>query len=100
MSLLCHVFDHKRSSSRASFDHVNQCWVSECKRCLAVLVRDGPGEWREAPAEPPASLHSYGAGVRSVGFTLVRDPDFDIAYVPRSVRSAGFTIMGDVRATA
>jgi len=47
MSLLCRLFDHKRSASRATFDDVDRRWISECKRCYAILVRDGPGEWRE-----------------------------------------------------
>lgn len=51
MSLLCAVFPHKRSASRATFDRVHQIWVSECRRCFTVLVRDGPGDWREAPFE-------------------------------------------------
>jgi hypothetical protein len=70
MSLLCHVFDHKRSSARASFDRVNRCWVSDCKRCCAILVRERPGEWREVLFDQ-SPQHDAHRCVSSINFTLV-----------------------------
>ena len=71
MGLLCRLFGHKRSSSRASFDEADQYWVSDCKRCLTILVRDGPGEWREAPPEPPRPARPQPAILRSIRFTII-----------------------------
>src|SRR5437899_3159674 len=88
------MFDHKRSSSRATFDQVHQCWVSECKRCFKVLVRQEPGEWREAPADVPPRLLSEDLSVRSAKFTIfagTAGPRFN----PGSLPSARFTIISD-----
>jgi len=71
MSLLCHLFSHKRSRSRATFDEINRCWVSECKRCYAVLVRERPGDWREAPPEPLPLVGPGTRTLRSCSFTIL-----------------------------
>jgi hypothetical protein len=84
MSLLCRVFHHKRSRSRASFDDVHECWVSECKRCFTVLVREGPGDWREAPPEPPRLRTEEPRILNSTSFTILE---------PRALESSGFTIL-------
>lgn len=64
MTLRCHLFGHRRSASRASFDDLNRCWVSDCKRCHAVLVRERPGQWCEAPLELPPILSRSQRGRR------------------------------------
>ena len=95
MSLLCRLFDHKRSSSRASFDEVNQCWVSECKRCLAILVREGPGDWREAGPEPQSAAKAIAGVLHSARFTIARDIRCFASPPPGTLRSLRFTIVSD-----
>jgi Prophage protein (DUF1660) len=70
MSLLCHLFGHKRSGSRAAFDDLHQCWVSDCKRCFTVLIREGPRNWNEAPVESAPLVHAEDRALHSVGFTI------------------------------
>ena len=84
MSLLCHLFDHKRSAILADFDHVHRCWVSECERCFAVLVREGPGDWREAPLGPPPLRAPDPRSLNSNSFTILES---------HALESVGFTIL-------
>ena len=91
MSLLCHLFDHKRSASLADFDHVHRCWVSECERCFAILVREGPGDWREVVFDEPASRPACAGSLSSVGFTIVAGSSRQAR--DGSLSSAGFTIL-------
>ena len=51
MTLRCILFGHLRSRSRASFDDKNNRWLSPCKRCRTLLVREAPGRWRPLPPE-------------------------------------------------
>jgi len=53
MTLRCILFGHLRSRSRASFDDKNNRWLSPCKRCRILLVREAPGRWRPLPQQSP-----------------------------------------------
>jgi hypothetical protein len=55
MTLRCLIFGHRRSRSRATFDEKHQHWLSDCRRCHIMLVRDADGKWRPAPP-PPQTL--------------------------------------------
>lgn len=48
MTLRCLLLGHRRSRSCASFDEKRGRWISECKRCHVLLVREGE-DWREMP---------------------------------------------------
>jgi hypothetical protein len=52
MTLRCLIFGHRRSRSRATFDDKHQYWLSECKRCHLLLVREAGGRWIPAPPQP------------------------------------------------
>lgn len=52
MTLRCHLFGHLRSRSHATFDEKHGHWLSECKRCHMLLVRDPEGKWRPLPPPP------------------------------------------------
>lgn len=52
MTLRCIIFGHLRSRSRATYDDKNKRWISPCKRCRILLVREGPGQWRPLPPPP------------------------------------------------
>jgi hypothetical protein len=52
MTLRCHFFDHRRSASRATFDDKHQYWISDCKRCHILLMREADGKWRPLPRQP------------------------------------------------
>lgn len=91
MTLRCILFGHLRSRSRAAFDDKNNRWLSPCKRCRTLLVREAPGRWRpllpqsrdavpaEAEAaetiEPPGS----GAALGSAGEAPFVAPDTEDA---------------------
>lgn len=49
MTLRCHLFGHRRSRSRATFDEKHGRWISECKRCFVPLVRAPNKTWHPAP---------------------------------------------------
>ena len=51
MTLRCILFGHLRSRSRAAFDDKNNRWLSPCKRCRTLLVREAPGRWRPLPPQ-------------------------------------------------
>src|SRR5690349_25066873 len=92
MGFLCHVFDHKRSASLADFDYVHRCWVSECERCFAILVREGPGDWREVVFDEPAAKPARVGSLNSAGFTIFDQASARHAQVG-SLSSIGFTIV-------
>ena len=50
MTLRCLLFGHLRSRSRATFDEKHRRWLSECKRCHVLMVREPDGKWREIPS--------------------------------------------------
>lgn len=52
MTLRCNFLGHRRSASRATFDERNERWLSECKRCHILLVRDADGNWTPLPPQP------------------------------------------------
>lgn len=52
MTLRCLIFGHRRSRSRATFDDKHQHWISDCKRCHVLLVREAEGVWKPAPPQP------------------------------------------------
>jgi hypothetical protein len=52
MSLLCQLLGHRRSRSRATFDDKRQQWVSDCRRCATILLRESDGKWIPAPPAP------------------------------------------------
>jgi hypothetical protein len=52
MSLVCHLLGHRRSRSRATFDEKRQQWVSDCRRCATILIREDDGRWNPAPPAP------------------------------------------------
>ncbi|GAA3897255.1 hypothetical protein GCM10022276_15320 [Sphingomonas limnosediminicola] len=52
MTLRCHLFGHVRSASRAAFDEKHQFWISDCKRCHILLVREQDGKWAPLPRQP------------------------------------------------
>ena len=56
MTLRCILFGHLRSRSRASFDDKNNRWLSPCKRCRTLLVREAPGRWRPLPPQSQAPV--------------------------------------------
>ena len=74
MTLRCLVLGHRRSRSRASFDEKRDRWISECKRCHVLLVREG-NEWRELPPPPdklvplPKTTESSGPASGGLGET-------------------------------
>jgi hypothetical protein len=41
---ICHLFGHRRSSRHARV--IDGRWRSTCKRCGAILVRMGAGNWQ------------------------------------------------------
>ena len=56
MSLVCSLMGHRRSRSRATFDDKRQQWVSDCRRCATILVRESDGRWVPAPPTPDKLL--------------------------------------------
>lgn len=56
MSLVCRFIGHRRSRSRATFDEKRQQWVSDCRRCATILVRERGGGWIPAPPVPAKLL--------------------------------------------
>lgn len=56
MSLVCSLMGHRRSRSRATFDDKRQQWVSDCRRCATILVRERDGRWVPAPPAPDKLL--------------------------------------------
>ena len=46
MTLRCVLSGHRRSRSRATFDEKRGQWISQCKRCHAMLVREADGTWQ------------------------------------------------------
>jgi len=52
MTLRCHFLGHRRSASRATFDDKHQHWISECKRCHVLLMREPDGKWTPLPRQP------------------------------------------------
>lgn len=56
MSLVCRLMGHRRSRSRATFDDKRQQWVSDCRRCATILVRERDGRWVPAPPAPDKLL--------------------------------------------
>jgi hypothetical protein len=61
MTLRCLIFGHRRSRSRATFDEKHQHWLSDCRRCHILLVREPDGKWRPAPP-PPEMLEPISRG--------------------------------------
>ena len=49
MSLMCRIFGHKRSGSKAKLNSKTMNWESICKRCGEPLVRFEHGDWRPKP---------------------------------------------------
>ena len=68
MTLRCLLLGHRRSRSCASFDEKHGHWISECKRCHVLLVREGQ-DWRELPRPPdklvPVERKRKGSGSAS-----------------------------------
>ena len=52
MTLRCLLLGHRRSRSCASYDEKHALWISECKRCHVLLIRERGGHWRELPTPP------------------------------------------------
>jgi hypothetical protein len=71
MTLRCLLLGHRRSRSRASFDDKHGRWISQCKRCNVLLVRENGGKWRRLPAPSgklvPIERESSAASDRSPG---------------------------------
>jgi hypothetical protein len=61
MTLRCLIFGHRRSRSRATFDEKHHHWLSDCRRCHILLVREADGRWRPAPP-PPKTLEPISRG--------------------------------------
>lgn len=55
MTLRCLLLGHRRSRSCASYDEKHARWISECKRCHVMMVREGE-TWRELSAPPVGKL--------------------------------------------
>lgn len=55
MTLRCILLGHRRSRSCASYDEKHARWISECKRCHVMMLREGD-TWREFPAPPVGKL--------------------------------------------
>ena len=55
MTLRCILLGHRRSRSCASYDEKHARWISECKRCHVMMVREGE-TWRELSVPPVGKL--------------------------------------------
>ena len=52
MSLVCRIFGHKRSASKAKLNFTTGVWESFCRRCNEPLVRFNRDDWRPAERVP------------------------------------------------